>query len=79
MSGVTLSVEKGEFRIIVSSFGTGKIAILDLLGGMDGYTSGTIFLDGQCISIARTLAKKTKQLLCDEPPVLWTMSPVKTS
>ena len=56
MSGVTLSVEKGEFRIIVSSFGTGKIAILDLLGGMDGYTSGTIFLDGLEVSKAHRVS-----------------------
>lgn len=48
--GVTFSIEKGEFCIIVGSSGAGKTTILNMLGGMDSCTSGSIFLDGQEIS-----------------------------
>ena len=50
VNGVTFSVEKGEFCIIVGSSGAGKTTILNMLGGMDGCTSGTIFLDGREVS-----------------------------
>ena len=48
--GVTFSVERGEFCVIVGSSGAGKTTILNMLGGMDSCTSGTIRLDGAEIS-----------------------------
>ena len=48
--GVTFSVERGEFCVIVGSSGAGKTTILNMLGGMDSCTSGTIRLDGTEIS-----------------------------
>ena len=48
--GVTFSVEQGEFCVIVGSSGAGKTTILNMLGGMDSCTSGTIRLDGTEIS-----------------------------
>ena len=50
VNGVTFSIEQGEFCIIVGSSGAGKTTILNMLGGMDGCTSGTILLDGQEVS-----------------------------
>jgi putative ABC transport system ATP-binding protein len=50
VNGVTFSIEQGEFCVIVGSSGAGKTTILNMLGGMDGCTSGTIFLDGQEVS-----------------------------
>ena len=50
VDGVTFSIEQGEFCVIVGSSGAGKTTILNMLGGMDGCTSGTILLDGQEIS-----------------------------
>ncbi len=49
-AGVTLSIEKGEFCVIVGPSGAGKTTVLNILGGMDTATSGTIMLDGQDIS-----------------------------
>ncbi len=49
-NGVSFTVEKGEFCVIVGSSGAGKTTILNMLGGMDGCTSGVIRLDGEEIS-----------------------------
>lgn len=48
--GVTFSCEKGEFVIIVGASGAGKTTVLNLLGGMDTPTSGTISVDGENIA-----------------------------
>ncbi len=46
VDGANLSINKGEFVIIVGPSGAGKTTILNLLGGMDAVTSGTIMVDG---------------------------------
>ena len=48
--GITFSLERGEFVIVVGPSGAGKTTVLNMLGGMDTCTSGEIFLDGNCIS-----------------------------
>jgi putative ABC transport system ATP-binding protein len=50
VNGVSFHIEQGEFCVIVGSSGAGKTTILNMLGGMDGCTSGTIFLDGREVS-----------------------------
>lgn len=44
--GVTLDIDKGQFVIIVGPSGAGKTTVLNILGGMDSSTSGTITVDG---------------------------------
>ncbi|MDD6176235.1 MAG: ABC transporter ATP-binding protein [Firmicutes bacterium] len=48
--GITFSLERGEFVIVVGPSGAGKTTVLNMLGGMDTCTGGSIFLDGNCIS-----------------------------
>ncbi len=48
--GVDFEVNKGEFVVIVGASGAGKTTILNLLGGMDSPTSGSIIVDGENIS-----------------------------
>ena len=49
-NGVNFKVNKGEFTVIVGASGAGKTTILNMLGGMDTPTSGTILVDGHNIS-----------------------------
>lgn len=50
LDGVTFSIPKGEFVVILGPSGAGKSTLLNLLGGMDKVTSGDIIVDGNNIS-----------------------------
>ncbi len=45
--GIDFEIEKGELCVIVGPSGAGKTTVLNLLGGMDAATSGTILVDGR--------------------------------
>ncbi len=49
LNGVSFCVEKGEFVVIVGPSGAGKSTVLNLLGGMDTPTSGSMTVDGERI------------------------------
>lgn len=50
VDGVDFVIEKGEFAIIVGPSGAGKTTVLNMLGGMDGCSGGTIMVDGTRVS-----------------------------
>lgn len=50
LKGASFTIEKGEFVVIVGASGAGKTTILNILGGMDRLTDGTVSLDGVDIS-----------------------------
>lgn len=47
---VSFSIEKGELVVILGPSGAGKTTILNILGGMDTPTHGSIIVDGTDIS-----------------------------
>lgn len=49
-AGVSFSIDKGEFVVIVGPSGAGKTTVLNILGGMDYPTSGQIIVDSKDIS-----------------------------
>lgn len=50
VDNISFPIEKGEFVVIVGPSGAGKTTVLNMLGGMDTATSGTITIDGTDIS-----------------------------
>lgn len=50
VDNISFPIEKGEFVVIVGPSGAGKTTVLNILGGMDRPTSGTITVDGTDIS-----------------------------
>ncbi|MBN8705323.1 MAG: ABC transporter ATP-binding protein [Bacteroidetes bacterium] len=46
LSGVSFSVEKGEFLSIVGPSGSGKTTLLNIIGGLDQPTSGSVVISG---------------------------------
>ena len=47
---VSFGIEKGELCVVLGPSGAGKTTVLNLLGGMDKATSGTILVDGKEIT-----------------------------
>ncbi len=50
LDNIDLSLNKGEFIVILGPSGAGKSTLLNLIGGMDTPTSGDILIDGENIS-----------------------------
>lgn len=49
LDGMSFTIPKGEFVVILGPSGAGKSTLLNLLGGMDSVTSGSIIIDSENI------------------------------
>ena len=52
LDGASFLVERGELAVILGASGAGKTTALNILGGMDGATSGRVVVDGRDVSSA---------------------------
>ena len=52
LDNVDLSIEKGKIYVILGPSGSGKSTLMNMLGGIDTLTSGSITVDGRNISSA---------------------------
>ena len=50
LNNTGFEIEKGELVVIVGPSGAGKTTTLNILGGMDTATSGTVLVDGKDIT-----------------------------
>ena len=50
-NNLNFKIYKNEFCVIVGPSGSGKTTILNLLGGMDNVTNGSILVDGEDVSL----------------------------
>jgi putative ABC transport system ATP-binding protein len=50
LDDVSFCIDRGEFVIVLGASGAGKSTVLNLLGGMDEASSGSIYVDGREIS-----------------------------
>ncbi len=50
VNGVSFTIDKGDFAIVSGASGAGKSTVLNILGGMDTMTSGSLHVDGNEIS-----------------------------
>ena len=49
LSGINTEIEQGEFTVLAGPSGSGKTTLLNLIGSLDGPTSGEIVVEGRDI------------------------------
>ena len=51
LDGVEFTIEEGEFVVVVGQSGAGKTTVLNILGGMDTATAGSVLVADNDITI----------------------------
>lgn len=46
LKDINLDIEEGEFVVILGKSGSGKSTLLNVIGGLDGYDSGSVIMEG---------------------------------
>lgn len=65
LRGIDISLERGEFCVLLGPSGSGKSTLLNIIGGIDRADAGSIIIDGETISEAneRTLCQYRRKHL----------------
>lgn len=56
VNGIDLQIEQGEFTAIVGPSGCGKTTLMNMIGGLDKPTEGTISVDGKFLNHFKSTA-----------------------
>ena len=62
LSGVNLSIRRGEFVSLAGPSGSGKSTLLNLIGGLDRPSTGRVWLGAQCLNELRPAQLATLRL-----------------
>jgi glycerol transport system ATP-binding protein len=54
----SMTLEPGQFNVLLGQTGAGKTSLIKLMAGLDGATSGQIFMDGQDVTRLSTQKRK---------------------
>ena len=55
LRGIDLSLERGEFCVLLGPSGSGKSTLLNIIGGIDSADSGEIVIGGEPMSHMREI------------------------
>ena len=66
LSGIEITIEKGEFVAIVVQSGSGKTTLLDILGCLGRPTEGGYWLDGQNVGLLSDEERRAHQAFIGE-------------
>ncbi len=50
LDGITFDIDRGEFTILSGPSGSGKTTTLNIIGGLDNPTAGSVYIEGRDIS-----------------------------
>ena len=53
LRGISLSVKKGEFCVLLGPSGSGKSTLLNIIGGIDTADSGEIYIGGERMNMMK--------------------------
>ena len=69
LKGLTINFRRNEFVAILGASGCGKTTLLNIIGGLDRYTSGDLIIEGK--STQRIITIEIGILIVTTPSVLF--------
>ena len=78
LKGVDVEFRKNEFVAILGQSGCGKTTLLNIIGGLDRYTSGDLIINGRSTKEFKTgIGTHTEIILSDLCSKTTTLSPIR--